>query len=345
MPPPAVPVPPSAAVQITGLTHMWQKWNNCAPATLAMYLSHSGAAPTQDDLALALKGTPDDKNVSPDEVSAYVKSKGLSALVRVNGDLDRLRLFLSNGMPVMLETWLEDGPNNGMGHYRLVTGYDDTTRQFTLFDSYVSAGVRSDQPYAGIRIGYDDLLKLWTVFNRTYILVYRPEKAPLVASILGADAGDAAMRHRALAQAQLEVKGRPKDPFAWFNLATEQVALGNYDEAAKNYGTARVIGLPWRMLWYQFGPFRAYYQTGQYEELTALANATIRTRGDVEEIYYWKGLGLAAAGDVNEARKTWQQALQFNARFADAATALTATAQSPQKGPLIFTLPAATHGG
>ena len=337
-PSPTPTVPPTPAhlaalpvVQLSGFAHVWQKWNNCAPATLSMCLSQFGNVPKQEDLALALKGTPDDKNVSPEEIAAYVESQGLRATVRVNGDLDRLRLFLSNGMPVMVESWLEEEPNNGMGHYRLVTGYDDSARLFTLFDSYVSTGVRSDRPYEGIKIGYDELLELWKVFNRTYILTYRDDQSPLVASILGADSDDATMWQNALAQARREVEQSPKDPFAWFNLGTDLVALRSYDEAATAYGTARVIGLPWRMLWYQFGPFEAYYETGLYEELLALANATIRTRGEVEEVYYWKGLGLAATGNMAEARKAWEQALEFNPRYADAANALTGTAQSPQK--------------
>ena len=328
VPPTPAHRPAASSVRLTGFTHAWQQWNNCAPATLSMCLSQFGDAPTQEDLAAVLKGNPDDKNVSPEEIAYYVTSQGLNAIARVNGDMDRLRLFLSNGIPVMVESWLEEEPNDGMGHYRLVTGYDDATQQMILFDSYVSKGVRSDRPYEGISISYDEMLALWTVFNRAYIVIYPDGAKAVVSSILDGDNDDGVMWQRALQQARAEVAARPDDPFAWFNLGTDLVTLGRYGEAVEAYAKARTIGLPWRMLWYQFGPFRAYYETGLYEELIALADATIRTRGYVEEVYYWKGRGLASTGNLAGAREAWQQALELNPRYAEAARALSQIAEA-----------------
>jgi tetratricopeptide (TPR) repeat protein len=323
-PPAATPTPahrPAAeAVELTGFTHAWQTWNNCGPATLSMNLSYFGSTLSQADLAAALKPNRDDKNVSPEEMAAFARSQGLRALVRANGDADRLRLLLSNGFPVLIESWLE--AEGGMGHYRLLTGYEDESRQWIAFDSYVSAGVSDKKPYRGIRLAYDEVDRLWAVFNRTYILIYNDEMAPAVLSILGQEADDKTMWQRALLKAQEEVRQRPDDPFAWFNLGTDLVALGQFEQATVAYDRARVIGLPWRMLWYQFGPFRAYYEAGRYEELIALADATIATAGNVEETYYWKGLGLAAQGDTAGARQAWQRAVELNPNYAEAAAAL-----------------------
>ena len=43
--PTALPAPTALppTVQLTGLTHVWQTWNNCGPATLAMNLSYFGS--------------------------------------------------------------------------------------------------------------------------------------------------------------------------------------------------------------------------------------------------------------------------------------------------------------
>jgi tetratricopeptide (TPR) repeat protein len=289
-----------------------------------MYLSYFGSTLDQAKLAAVLKPNWDDKNVNPEEMAAFARSQGLYALVRVNGDFDRLRLLLSNGVPVMIETWLEPRPGDGMGHYRLLTGYDDASQQWITFDSYVSTGVDPKQPYRGIRLSYSELDRLWAVFNRTYILLYNDDLASVVLSILGEDADDKTMWQRALLRAQAEVQQRPKDPFAWFNLGTDLIALGQFEQAAAAYDRARVIGLPWRMLWYQVGPFRAYYETGRYTELLALADATIATGGNIEETYYWRGLGLAAQGDVSGARQAWQRAVELNPNYAEAAAALAA---------------------
>jgi hypothetical protein len=319
--------PTAPSIELTGLTHAWQTWNNCGPATVAMNLSYFGSRLSQADVGAALRLNKEDKNVSPDELAAFARAQGLHALVRVGGDADRLRLLLSNGVPVLIETWLEPEPGNGMGHYRLLTGYDDAQQEWIAFDSYVSEGVDPDQPYRGIRLPYDEVIRLWAVFNHTYVLVYTDDLAPAVLSILGQDADEAAMWQRASLGAQEEVQQRPDDPFAWFNLGTDLVALGQFEQAAVAYDRARVIGLPWRMLWYQFGPFQAYYETGRYEEQMALIDATIALTTDVEELYYWKGLALQATGDLAGARQALQRALTLNPNYADAVAALAAAGE------------------
>ena len=331
--PPPAPVhrPAQQTVQLSGFNHTWQKWNNCGPATLAMGLSYFGSNASQDQLAAVLKGNQDDKNVSPHELAAYARSAGFEATVRVNGNFDTLRTLLSNGIPVLIETWLEEEPNNGMGHYRLLTGYDDAGQHWTAYDSYVSKGVKSADSYQGILLPYTEMYDLWTVFNRVYMVIYTREQHATVLSILGQQNDDVTMWNVALQQTQAELQQNPNDAFAWFNLGTDLVALRQYQAASDAYTRARVIGLPWRMLWYQFGPFRAYYETGQYEELVALANATIATAGNIEETYYWKGLGLAAVGNTSAAREAWQRAIELNAGYTEATDALAGLDQSQRE--------------
>jgi tetratricopeptide (TPR) repeat protein len=314
--------PAAPSVQLTGLSHMWQTWNNCGPATLAMNLSYYGSPLSQADVGAALRHYEDDKNVGPEEMAVFARSQGFNALVRVNGDADRLRLLLSNSIPVLLETWHEPEPNDGMGHYRLLVGYEDAAKEWIAYDSYDSRGVDPSRPYAGIRVSYEELDRLWSVFNRTYVLIYTGELAPTIEGILNGDVDDATMWQRALEHAWAETQERPDDPFAWFNLGNDLVALGQFEQAAAAYDHARQIGLPWRMLWYQFGPFQAYYETARYQEVVALTNATIKTTSSVEEIYYWQGMALKAQGDIAGARQAWQRALELNPNYAEAAEVL-----------------------
>ena len=65
--------------------------------------------------------------------------------------------------------------------------------------------------------------------------------------------------------------------FAWFNKGSNHNVLGEYTEAAFAYDFAftlyrelPVALRPWRMMWYQSGPYEAYYQTGRYEDVIGL---------------------------------------------------------------------------
>ena len=320
--PSSTALPPS--VRLSGLTHVWQTWNNCGPATLAMALSYFGREAGQADIASVLRPNADDKNVNPEELAAYARTQGLHALARSNGDANRLRQLLATGVPVLIETWHVPNPNDGMGHYRLLTGYDDTADGWIAFDSYDATGLVKGEPYAGIRLPYAGLDALWAVFNRQYVVIYDDARAGAVERILGADLDDASMWRRALAGAQATVEQHPDDPFAWFNLGSDLVAAGRFADAASAYDRSRRIGLPWRMLWYQFGPFRAYYETGRYDEVIALADATIRTAQHVEELFFWRGLAQQAQGDAAAAHASWARALALNPNYADAKAELAA---------------------
>ncbi|MFN8446822.1 MAG: C39 family peptidase [Caldilineaceae bacterium] len=315
---------PLPAVELTGLRHEWQTWNNCGPATLSFYLSYFGSRLTQADTGSQLRHHPDDKNVLPEELAEFARQQGYLATVRVNGDNNLLRTFLSNGIPVIIETWLEEEPNDGMGHYRLLTGYNDAEQSWIAYDSYITRTlINPEGPYRGIRLPYGETDALWRVFNRVYLLVYPSEKEELVRSIFGESLSDPVKSEAAaLERAKNEIAINPNDPYAWFNLGSMQMSFNNPIEAATAFDRARTIGLPWRMLWYQFEPFEAYYATGRYEEIIALTDATMRNVKSIEELYYWKGNALAALGNPNAARKQWQLALTYNPEYQPAQNAL-----------------------
>ena len=317
------PAQPSA--QLSGLTHFWQTWNNCGPATLATNLSFYGSTLNQADIGNVLRRYAEDKNVGPEELVAYAQEQGFMAQLRVNGSAELARTFVSNGIPLLIETWLEDEPGDGMGHYRLLTGYDDATQRWVVYDSYESANLVSTDPnlYQGIYMPYQQTADWWKVFNRTYVLVYPPDRDPLVRSILGDAYDPNVMWQQAIAQAQAEIAANPADQYAFFNLGTGLVQVGDYVGAATAYDQARALGLPWRMLWYQFGPFTAYTEVGRYQEVIDLGQATLTSAaGGIEEIHYWRGRALAGLGDAARAQVEWNQALALNPDFAPAQQAL-----------------------
>ena len=317
--------PAQAAVTLSGFTHMWQTWNNCGPATLAMNLSYFGATLDQADIGAVLRRHPDDKNVSSAELAAFAAGQGYHAQARANGSADLIRLLLSNGIPVLIETWLEEEPNDGMGHYRLLVGYDDAEQHWIGYDSYVDTGLFSSiGPYRGIRMDYAETDALWKVFNRTYLLIYTDAQAPVVVSIYGNALDQTVMWQQATQQAQALVQQTPNDSFAWFNLGSDLTTLGDYAGAAQAYDQARRLGLPWRMLWYQFGPFQAYHAVGRAQDVLTLADATLSTTQNIEELHYWRGQALTALGNPAEAQRAWQHALELNPDYRPAGEALAA---------------------
>lgn len=309
------PLPPTARLE--NVSHQWQTWNNCGPATITMAASVFGKAPPngQTEAMNFMKTTPNDKNVRPDEMVAYARSLGLQADWRVGGDLGRLKQFLANGIPVVVEVNYVPEPNDWMGHYRLLVAYDDLAGRFTAYDSVVQPGLNVPQPYGT----FDEA---WRQFNRTYIPVYRPEQADLVNRILGRDRDDRQMFAHALAIAQAETSTQPDNGFAWFNMGTNLVALGRTGEAVTAYDRARTLKLPWRMLWYQFGPFDAYLAEGRVSDVLALADANLAQSKDLEESHYFRGKALQAKGQNESARAAYQAALRANGRFAPASEAL-----------------------
>lgn len=322
-----LPFPPSA--RLNGIYHIFQTWNNCGPATMAMTMSYFGLQVSQVDAAKAMKPNEEDRNVTPPEMVNFVNNHTpYQAITRVNGDLDTVKRFLANGIPVILEIGLE-GPGDlrwmgWYGHYMLVVAYDDSLERMWMYDSWLGTGATplENADPSGRALSYADVERDWAHFNRNYIAIYAPEQAQLVADIIGADMDDQTMWQQSLTRAQQDAQTDPENAFYWFNLGTSLNAAQQYEAAAMAFDQARTIGLPWRMLWYQFGPYQAYYEVGRYEDVLLLTETTLKDRPYFEESFYYKGLALAAQGDVANARDNLQRAADFNPNFLPAQEAM-----------------------
>lgn len=114
-----------------------------------------------------VKGSEKDKNVSPEEMVAYLIKEGLKAKSRVNGDIEILMVLVSNGIPVIVQQWLERPHDKVLvGHYRVVRGYDRGAGTIIVND-----------PYKGAQLSFSFELfdERWRAFNRRYIPVYPPD--------------------------------------------------------------------------------------------------------------------------------------------------------------------------
>ncbi len=322
--------------RMTDVTYHQQDWNNCGPATLAMGLSVLGMEITQYDTAAILKPNAEDRNVSPYQMADYVnESTSMRAYERVNGNLDLLKTLLANDFPIILEVgdrapsevaWVDSEPGvayrDWWGHYLLAAGYDDEAQELWVYDSLIWDIATETNSNQGLPYTYEELLTFWPQFNNSYIIMYQPERLGELNAILGESADPIVMWQQSLEKNQLLLQNQQDNPFLWFNLGTSYNSLGQHEQAATAYDKARSIGLPWRMLWYQFGPYEAYYNLGRHEDIILLANATLRGRPYFEESFFWRGKAYEALGNFDGARTDFQAAIDFQPYFMPAQEAL-----------------------
>lgn len=260
-PSPAVFLPAPPAFRLPASRWIGQTFNNCGPAATAMALQHFGFNVSQEEIKNALRTTPDDKNVFAAEIVDYLSKYGVSSRVLFNGSLDTIKLLLANGIPVLIEDWLN--PNEDIGHVALLVGYDDVAGVLIADDPY--HGPATKLPYAVFEE------QQWKPFNREYLPLYRPEQVSLVQAIVGADWDETAMYRRSLTQSQAEIAADSQDMYAWFNLGAAAFSLGEYDLAVNAFDASRQFGWPQRLLWYHIIPVQAYNRVGDFATALELA--------------------------------------------------------------------------
>jgi tetratricopeptide (TPR) repeat protein len=317
------PLPSSASINQPLYDPIRDKedFNNCGPATLALALRTYGWEGDQYDISQVIKPSRDDSNVNVEEMVYYVRTQAgwLNAEFRVGGTIDTLRKYLSNGIPVIIEeTYITDrnyliNDDRWAGHYLLITGYDDQARQVTAMDVLLGPNQL---------ISYDKLEEHWQSFNHVYILVFRPEQADLVKTLMGADADVKINRENTLADAQKETQINPENAFAWFNVGSNMVALDKYNEAAQAYDKARSLGLPLRMLRYQFGPFIAYFHDGRIDDLMTLTKYALGITRVSEEAMLYRGWAFYRTSDKTTALTYFRNALDMHPGYKDALYAI-----------------------
>lgn len=324
--PTAVPLP--SQVRIEGVDIIAQGFNNCGPANLTINLNFYGNGTTQAEAAAFLKPNREDRNVSPWQMVDYVNERtDMRAFIASGGNLELVKRLLAAGYPVVIEKGYELPREGWLGHYLTIFGYNDERNEMVSMDTNLGPWDGS-----GRYDSYEDIEKYWQQFNYTFFVVFPPEKEQQVFGILGEEMLDTAtMWQRAAEKAQAEIERNPEDAFAWFNLGSSLTRLGEltgqssfYESGAAAFDQAFILGLPPRILWYQFRPYIAYMKVGRYQEMIDLADAILETQGgrNVEETYLYRGHALAFLGNGVDAVDDYEQALRLNENFYPAQWAL-----------------------
>ena len=337
--PTATPTVLPASVTLRGVKWETQNgaWNYCGPTNLAMLLSYWGWKGDKFTTGQFLKPFPYDYNVMPYEMLNYIQDKtNLGGIERMGGTLSLLKLLISNGFPVLVEKGV-DFPETAthqlgwMGHFTVVTGFNDQNQQFITQDSYL----QPDLP-----VDYTTLEQEWRAFDFVFVVAFTPDKKDKLTFLLGDYADETNSYQIALKRASAEIYTLTgmDQYFAWFNRGTSLVDLQDfagasdaYDKAFQIYPSLPEATRPWRMLWYQTGPYFAYFYSGRYQDVVDLATNTldfITNRAErlgisnqpqvgpfIEETWYWRAKGRLVIGDRNGAIDDLKTALKYHPGF------------------------------
>ena len=340
----ATPLPGSFS--LSGVKYESQSGHNnyCGPTNFSMALTFWGWKGNRTIIGDALmpgnrwdedgKSGNNDKNVMPYEFQDYITEKvpGMRSVVRYGGDIDVLKRLVAGGFPVIAERGIYEldmlGKIGWMGHYQFVTGYDDATHEVIVQDSYL------DGP--NFHVSYDEFMKAWRAFDYLFLVVYPVERESEVVDLLGALADQDAAASIALERAKKEVITLTGNDQFWaaFNVGTSHVALREYVDAAYAYDNA--FGLyselstdmttrPYRVMWYQTGPYFAYYYSNRFTDVIDLANTTLNdtiSKPLLEESLLWRGRAFYMAGDTKSAIADYRAALKVHVNWTPAMQAL-----------------------
>jgi len=310
-------IQPGERALLPGTKVAYQTFNNCGPATLSMILSFYDIAKTQKELGEEMrpyqhpKGNNDDKSIFPSEFVEWVEKFGLKALHRPNGSIELLKLFTANGIPVVVKTWLK--PNEDIGHFRIVRGFDEKAKMIISDDSCFGPTRRID---------YFTFMEMWQPFNYGYIPVYKQEKEEVVKAILGEDQDEEVVWWKAINRAQKEVELDSENIYPIFNLATSYYHLGQYEQSAKYFEQVE-SRLPRRILWYQIEPILAYRELRNYDRVFQISNWLFENGNRAfSELYQIRGEIYLEKGDKETARREFELALKYHKNFQPAKEAL-----------------------
>jgi hypothetical protein len=353
----STPLPIS--VSLPGVKYVDQKnrWNYCGPANLTMALNFWGWKGDRDDVARVVKpGFNDpnkdfisrgrlDLNVMPYEMAGFVSDyTDYSMLIRHGGEINVLKDLIAAGFPPVIEKGYYEidtqGKRTWMGHYLFVTGYDDSQGVFIVQDAYY---LDKESPRKNLQVKFDVFVEGWRAFDYLFMVVYPPDREQNIYNVLGNWGDPTWSDEHALTLAETDITTL-KDIdsfFAWFNKGTSDVQLQKYNEAASAYDQAFSIyaGLkqdnnyrPYRMVWYQTGPYWAYFYTGRYQDVINLANVTLSTPSTgptLEESLYWRAMAAYALGDTASAFNDMRETVRLNPNFSAGLTKLKEWGVSP----------------
>ncbi|MBI4226001.1 C39 family peptidase [Candidatus Roizmanbacteria bacterium] len=304
-----VKTPPASKI-LNNDYHVFQTFNNCGPAALSMALSYYGINVSQQELGNALRpfqnpqGDNDDKSVTLEELGEKAKEFNLIPYHRPNGNIDLIKLFITYDIPVTARTLTKI--NEDIGHYRIVKGYNDETGQIIQDDSLQNKN---------LWFSYEDFSSIWKHFNYEYLVLVPKDKQEIAEAILGEDKDAKIAWGKAVQNSQKQLEANPQDIYARFNLSVALYNIGDLQQSATEFEKVE-NQLPFRTLWYQIEPIKAYNELGNYPRVFELTDKILNNWNRAfSELYYLRGQIYLKQENKETARQEFEKAVFYNQNF------------------------------
>ena len=317
--PPAKPEPIAAATFLEPMSHWFQGWNQCAEESIAMSLSYFGSKLDPNTVTAYLRpnnGVKGSKNVESNRIVDYLHGQGMHADAYHGGTVDRIKRLVAVGVPVIVGQWQNRTDHAGIGHWRVVRGYDDAKGIFLINDSMEGAAVP---------ISYAEFDDLWPVYDYVYIPVWNDRLAPGVQKVMGDDMNLATNITHDIAYVQNRIEQQPTNAELYFALGGAYFQAGDFQKAVDAYHKAQSMGLiqkyPWT-LWYQSWPVTAMVNLGMYTEALQVSQENIRSAGVYAIMHYERGIIYEKQGDIATAKHEYQLALVDDKNYKEPQAAL-----------------------
>ena len=286
---------------------IFQTFNNCGPASLSMALSYYGIHVSQNILGDELRpyqvagGDNDDKSVTFEELAEKANDYSLIAYHRPSGDIGLIKQFINLGVPVIAKTWTKE--NEDIGHFRVVKGYDDTTREIIQDDSLQGKN---------LKYSYELFNKLWEKFNYEYLVLIPPDKKETAEKILGENADQLIAWKKAVELSREELRANPDNIYARFNLSVAFFRIGEYQQSVNEFEKIE-NKLPFRTLWYQIEPIKAYFELKNYQRVMDISEKILNNHNRAfSELYMLRGEVHLAQNNPAKAKEEFELALRYN---------------------------------
>lgn len=276
-----------------------------------MALSYFGINKTQEELGQDLRpyqnpeGINDDKSVTLEEMDKKARELGFTTYHRPNGNIDLLKQFTAEDIPVITRTWLS--PQEDIGHYRVVKGYN--TKSIIQDDSLEGKN---------LEFSYADFGDMWEKFNYEYLVLVPKEKEQKAREILGVNVDKKTAWQKALDNNLAEIEKDPTDIYTRFNLSVAYYNIGEYQKSIEEFEKVENL-LPFRTLWYQIEPIQAYYELGNYDRVFAITDKILHNQNlAYEQAYLIRGKSYQKMGQNDLARQEFEKAVFYNKNLEEA---------------------------